>query len=695
MKHVKRITVVCMLLCMLFSTQAYALGDSFGDVVLRLSALGIMQGDSKGIRPNDKIKRSEICAMIMRAYGMESVAKNALSNTAFSDVTEKHWASGYVSLAIGLNIVKGFGDGTFHPDDDVTYEQAVKMVVCALGFDPAAQELGGYPTGYTMLAADKGLLQGVVGAGAKPATRGDIARLIDNSLDIPMMIQITNETSKKYVISGASDQYPAQTFSSNKLGMKKYKVIVTKIGDEEVETYTLQSENLSELSSTMTLTLLREKMIASDLENTQAYIWVKDKKIVMFQKDEQAEYDFIGKINGESNPDKTYVTNQIDDIQFKNGSKTYHPDLSKLKIFYNGKIVTSKVALVNRFAKFTMRDNNIVSIVLYGDSSYLLSEGGIITQVDADALQYNMGSTKGKLLSGLSDMNLVVILNGDEMSLTDLKPYMVFDYVKKDDTMIIVATQEHFKGELTSFNEELRRVSIDGESYIREKKSSYVSRDGGIKFNTNEKLINIMGETVSVYTNPQGEVRYLITSSKTFVGVVLSTTNEDEPAVTVLRNEEGLDSEVTYKLDENASGVGFDTLEQKAGTIEGVYQFQLGRSNLIEKIEEIAWLPYDSANNDNVFAAGTVKKLDSKSNKISVVAVNPKATASAATISKDCLIKDETNLFNMVDENGNFAPTIVKWADIKGKACDQVELMIDGGKLCKVVLITNGFESVQ
>ena len=52
----------------------------------------------------------------------------------------------------GSIVPAGYGDGNFGPDDTVTYNQAVKMVVSALGFDPMANSKGGWPTGYLVVA---------------------------------------------------------------------------------------------------------------------------------------------------------------------------------------------------------------------------------------------------------------------------------------------------------------------------------------------------------------------------------------------------------------------------------------------------------------------------------------------------------------------------------------------------------------
>ena len=56
--------------------------------------------------------------------------RQAYDSSDFTDVDASHWAKNYIQTAYNLGIIAGMGDGTFAPDAPVTYEQALKMVVC-------------------------------------------------------------------------------------------------------------------------------------------------------------------------------------------------------------------------------------------------------------------------------------------------------------------------------------------------------------------------------------------------------------------------------------------------------------------------------------------------------------------------------------------------------------------------------------
>ncbi len=123
------------------------------------------------------------------------------TKTVFSDVPEDHWASGFVSMAVNLGFVNGIGDGTFLPDEFVTYEQAIKMVVCALGYGEDAERKGGYPYGYIMVGTSLGITQNGVSV-SDSADRGEIMIMLSKALDIPLMVMtsFSLETGNKYTI---------------------------------------------------------------------------------------------------------------------------------------------------------------------------------------------------------------------------------------------------------------------------------------------------------------------------------------------------------------------------------------------------------------------------------------------------------------------------------------------------------------
>ena len=192
----KRIFTIITLLCLIFGMTAFAdysdvkENDPNYEAISVLTALKIIDGHPDGsFTPASPIKRSEFCAIITRFMGMGDSASGNIA-TDFTDVPHEHWASGYIAAATGAGLVNGVGDGKFNPDSDITYEQIVKIIVCALGYSPKADAMGGYPTGYMLVANQEAVTKGTQNhPGA--VSRGIASRLLFNALSTPNMVQIT------------------------------------------------------------------------------------------------------------------------------------------------------------------------------------------------------------------------------------------------------------------------------------------------------------------------------------------------------------------------------------------------------------------------------------------------------------------------------------------------------------------------
>ncbi|MEE0944579.1 MAG: S-layer homology domain-containing protein [Clostridia bacterium] len=156
-------------------------GSSYEAAVNALAEKGIVSGRGDGrYSPYEELTRAEMVSIILRAYGAEEVEPIE----KFIDVPVKHWAYKFVETAYQMGIVAGTTDTTFAPDMSVTYEQAVKMLVCAMGGETEAKKLGGWPDGYIKVAESYNVLNGIDGTKGKPITRGVMAQLVYNCLNV-------------------------------------------------------------------------------------------------------------------------------------------------------------------------------------------------------------------------------------------------------------------------------------------------------------------------------------------------------------------------------------------------------------------------------------------------------------------------------------------------------------------------------
>lgn len=88
-----------------------------------------------------------------------------------------------------LFFIAGFGDDTFRPDDSVTAEQLLTMLVSAVGYNEYAQSAGGYPNGYGAYAGHIGIIGEYDSVSYKhEVTRKALLTCAANTLNVPICI---------------------------------------------------------------------------------------------------------------------------------------------------------------------------------------------------------------------------------------------------------------------------------------------------------------------------------------------------------------------------------------------------------------------------------------------------------------------------------------------------------------------------
>lgn len=173
--------------------------------IAALAARGIVAGVGGGrFDPQGKLTRAQLAKLIVAGLEGSSVADLLAGYPAtYSDVGH-HWGRGWVTAATELDLVRGYGDGRFGPDDPITRAQAAAVIVRALGWeteagaltvDGAAETLAGYrdggsvpdwAVGYVALAAGRGLMRGYEDLTLRPSavvSRAEAAVLLLRAFD--------------------------------------------------------------------------------------------------------------------------------------------------------------------------------------------------------------------------------------------------------------------------------------------------------------------------------------------------------------------------------------------------------------------------------------------------------------------------------------------------------------------------------
>lgn len=260
-------------------------GTKYEDAVTRLELLNVLKGYPDGtFKPEGSITRAEFAAVAVRAKGLAAVAEASKGlPSGFSDVPAGHWAAGYVGVAGSTGIVKGIGGGLFAPNAPVKYEEAVTMLVRALGYEQDALSKGGYPFGYLIVAKEIDLLDSVAGVMGMPATRGMVAMLTDNALEIPMMVQVGFGSDAKWVVSGTREHGGDEMYLLDSMGFDTFEGRVTSYSTSR-DTITLKGKNNVTLD------------VADDFDYYAVHgvtikAWAKDDMVIVYTLKDEVKFD--------------------------------------------------------------------------------------------------------------------------------------------------------------------------------------------------------------------------------------------------------------------------------------------------------------------------------------------------------------------------------------------------------------------
>ncbi len=170
-------------------------GTKYEKQITLLQNLGIVTGYTDGaFKPDNTITRAEFAAMVC------NIVANGITEggtSAFDDVSAEYWANKFIGYLYESGMVNGVSEKYFEPDSEITVQQAAKIIVSMLGKDIFAKDKGGYPNGYMQIARDEDILKNVTKHGDLPATRGEIAAMLYNSLDVRVSsLEVTGSGNK-------------------------------------------------------------------------------------------------------------------------------------------------------------------------------------------------------------------------------------------------------------------------------------------------------------------------------------------------------------------------------------------------------------------------------------------------------------------------------------------------------------------
>ncbi len=565
-----------------------------------LGALGIMVGDAEtgNFRPNDNILRSEMAKVSVYSVGLEEVAKSATHQTRFPDVVSNHWANGPINVADQQGMVVGDDVGTFRPDDPVLFQEAVTIMVRALGYEPKASTSGGYPSGYMVVASENQMLKGITATANAPATRGDVAQLVFNSLTVNLMEQTGFGTNSSYEVVD-------ETLLYDRLNVEKAYGQIT--GTPET-TLTGGSTTAEDKITINDKTFGEGDTLASQLLGYNVVYYARinrttDEKtlIAVIPQDNknnvlEISAGNIVSVTGDADTNKTvtYWRDSENDTSSRTASIVAKPTF-----IYNGKYAETLTndQLVPTSGNLILLDtdtNNVYDIVFVNHFTNLVVEtvssatGRVTDKYNNSSLLLDPESTTVKF---------VLLKDGEEIEPSDLNEWDVISYTISADKELIKAyvSTESVLGTVTQISKD--GFKIDNSEQTYKKASNYPDeialRDKGRFYLDVEGNVAAVDKTaITTGTAIRGTYGYLVDAAKegSFEDVIRfriftvnSTTEIIDGASKIRLNDKygltpdevlaafGKDGEVTpqlitYELNSAGKLTGLDIAVDKTGT---------------------------------------------------------------------------------------------------------------------------------
>lgn len=180
--------------------------------------LGIITGFPDGtFKPEQAVNRAEFAAMITRALAIPESALAGYTASAFKDMSGYGWAAGYIGFCQSKGIMLGDGQGNAMPGRTISVNEAMTMVLRAIGYVNHSSELVGvWPSNYVTVAQNVGLYEDV--AATLTVDRANAAQIIYNALTVQKVAVNADGKTEKLTLTGSTE--PAVLFNTG-LGAKK------------------------------------------------------------------------------------------------------------------------------------------------------------------------------------------------------------------------------------------------------------------------------------------------------------------------------------------------------------------------------------------------------------------------------------------------------------------------------------------
>lgn len=544
MRKLSKILAVLITVSMLFSIVTITNAAEFSDVssenryydsIKILSGLGIINGYEDGtFGPDKDVTRAEFATMLMRAMASAGIGSSDPAGTPFTDLGDASWAIGDVRTAYDLGIINGMTATTFEPNSNVTYEQALKMIVCALNYGGQAEAIqvsaSGQPWyyGYLQTARTLSLTDGIKVLEGSPAKRAQIAQMIYNALDVKMLERVE--------VTGGGDMYmeSTQTWLKDKLKITKSRGELLADGANTIASdgsvartgYALLEDNVNGGKITLA-------------KNNISLDGLLGKTVEYYYKTEVDGSDYLVFVYSKSG------SNSSETVDAYNIHKITGSYSSGYTVEYYESAAATRTRTITVASNPTISINGEVrkdvpasELNIESGTLEFISDGGTYNKINVEAYEtyvvksvnrtdkyiVDMYRTSGSntLYIDDEDSNYVITMNnssGSAMTISKVSQYNVLT-VKKGKgtsnrtTLDITVSTKNVSGTIKEIDSDY--ININGTEYII---STYLDKYGSSDLNSLST-----GDSCKAYLDKDGKLAYITktASSSTYYGYIAS-----------------------------------------------------------------------------------------------------------------------------------------------------------------------------
>ena len=584
--------------------------------VERLAAFGIIDGMDDGkYHPELEVTREQFAKVLVEALGLGSAAEAALGGTQFADVEAGRWSAGYVNVAVGQGILKGYPDGTFKPANKVTYAEAVTMLVRALGYQDSFLP-GTWPGNYVAKSAEEGITKNVVFSPSGYADRGSMAVMLDNTLDADVV-----KISEYGTLTGTEIKYAKSdiTLLEEKLDIFKLEEAVVlstpkvdkSIDEDQIKVeigkdYDVKSINVDK-GEEQTYDVL-DAVETSALLGLSLNVYINDDKEVVYVEESDKPFKVLYDV-----VDEDEDIDEDDGITLIKADKEYEFEDDYVIYLDNEEVKFSEfkdeAEKGDLFVKAVLSNKGNIKVI---DAHKWDKTSGVVKEASASTITYFVDDADDEDTFKAKDYDKVVVMDntGKMMTLEDIQKNDVVyinnedmdgddleEAASGDEVAYVVVVRNTVSGDVERYNQAKMEVRIDGTTYDVTSEATVSSNDGKDVYlfdsgDGEDALNDITGddEKALVIFDAKGYVRHITTdaeaSSSDLYGVVTGTdTSFGDTSVKILTTKEEV---VTYEFDaDDEDFMGGYTKESDVKKGD-VVKYTLDKDGEIDSIQKIA-----------------------------------------------------------------------------------------------------------